>query len=195
MAVLTVVAGPNGSGKTSVIKRVEFAGRANLLEADAIASQIYAAAAMRAAIPAGREVLRRAQEFLDSAEDFAIETTLSGNWTRRLISESLVRHLFVRLLYICLDSPERCIQCVNERVAQGGHDIPATDVRRRYFRSLGNLRQVLGIVDEVIVYDNSGLEPRQLPPQPSLRQCPVRLKHRKCRARYRERAWTAGDGK
>ena len=48
----------------------------------------------------------------------------------------------------------------NERVAQGGHYVPATDVRRRYFRSLDNLRQVLETVDEVIIYDNSGLEPR-----------------------------------
>jgi len=108
----------------------------------------------------GREVLRRAQEFLDSGEDFAIETTLSGNWTRRVITEALARHLFVRVLYICLDSPERCIQRVNERVAQGGHHVPAADVRRRYFRSLGNLRQVLRIVDEAVIYDNSGLEPR-----------------------------------
>jgi predicted ABC-type ATPase len=92
---LTIVAGPNGSGKTSVIRRVEFAGRANLLEADAIASRICAAAPMRAAIPAGRGVLRRAQQFLDSCEDFAIETTLSGNWTRRVIRRALARHLFV----------------------------------------------------------------------------------------------------
>jgi predicted ABC-type ATPase len=45
--ILTIIAGSNGSGKTSVIQRVKFAGRANLSEADAIASQIFAAASMR----------------------------------------------------------------------------------------------------------------------------------------------------
>jgi predicted ABC-type ATPase len=34
-------------------------------------------------------------------------------------------------------------QRIAERVAQGGHYVPAEDVRRRYFRGLSNLEQVL----------------------------------------------------
>jgi len=72
----------------------------------------------------------------------------------------MARGYFVRLVYICLDSSERCIQRVRERVAQGGHSVPGNDVRRRYARSLSNVEYVLKSVDEAILYDNSGPEPR-----------------------------------
>jgi predicted ABC-type ATPase len=160
VAVLTIFAGPNGSGKSSIIRRVDFAGRDHLLEADAIASRIHVNDPRLAAITAGREVLRRTQEYLGSGQDFAIETTLSGSWTTRAIKEALARRFFVRLVYICLDNPEQNIQRVHERVAQGGHNVPDDDVRRRYTRSLSNLRQVVKIVNETIIYDNSGPEPR-----------------------------------
>ena len=162
MPVFTVFAGPNGSGKSSVIRRVDFAGRENLLEADAIAKAIQTSDPRAAAITAGREVLRRTQAYIDSGQDFAIETTLAGGWTTTAIKAALVRRFFVRLVYICVDNPERSIQRVHERVAEGGHDVPDEDVRRRYARSLSNLRQVLALVDQAIVYDNSGAEPRFL---------------------------------
>ena len=83
MPVLTIFAGPNGSGKSSII------GRDHLLEADAIAGRTHAVPPRLAAITAGREVLRRTQEYLKSGQDFAIETTLSGNWTTGAIKQAL----------------------------------------------------------------------------------------------------------
>jgi len=44
-------------------------------------------------------------------------------------------------------------------VAQGGHNVPDEDVRRRYARSLSNLKQIIKITSETLVYDNSGAEP------------------------------------
>jgi predicted ABC-type ATPase len=158
--VLTVFAGPNGSGKSSLIKRIEFEGQENLLEPDAIARRIRPELPRRAGISAGREVLRRTAEYIRSAESFAIETTLAGNWTNSAIRAAMERSFFARLFYICLDNPERSIQRVRERVAQGGHDVADSDVRRRYARSLSNARQVLRIVHQGLVFDNSGAEPR-----------------------------------
>jgi predicted ABC-type ATPase len=63
-------------------------------------------------------------------------------------------------VYICLDDPEQCIRRVQERVAQGGHNVPNNDVRRRYSRSLSNLQQLVKIVNEALIYDNSGPEPK-----------------------------------
>ena len=160
MPVLTIFAGPNGSGKSSVIGRVDFVGRDHLLEADAIAGRTHAVPPRLAAITAGREVLRRTQEYLKSGQDFAIETTLSGNWTTGAIKQALARHFFVRLVYICLDNPEQCIRRVQERVAQGGHNVLNDDVRRRYSRSLSNLKQFVNVANETLLYDNSGPEPR-----------------------------------
>ena len=49
---------------------------------------------------------------------------------------------------------------VRERVAQGGHDVPDVDIRRRYARSLSNARRLVPIVHQALVFDNSGAEPR-----------------------------------
>jgi predicted ABC-type ATPase len=139
---------------------VDFAGGGDLLEADAIAARIHSGDPRKAAIAAGREVLLRTRGYLDARQDFAIETTLSGAWTMKAIRQAIERRFFVRLVYICLDSPEQSIQRIRERVAQGGHDVPDEDVRRRYARSLSNLKQIIRITNESLVYDNAGPEPR-----------------------------------
>ena len=65
-------------------------------------------------------------------------------------------------MYVCLNSPERSIQRVRERVAQGGHDVPDDDVRRRYGRSLRNLTAAVRLADQAVIYDNSEAEPRKV---------------------------------
>jgi predicted ABC-type ATPase len=158
--VLTVFAGPNGSGKSSLIRQIEFEGRLNLLEPDAIARRMKPECPEQAGVSAGREVLRRTAEYIRNAESFAIETTLAGSWTNAAIGAALARSFFTRLIYICLNNPERSIQRVRERVAQGGHDVPDADVRRRYSRSLANAAFILPLVHQGLVFDNSGAEPR-----------------------------------
>lgn len=162
MPVLTLFAGPNGSGKSSVIKLLDFPGREHLLEADAIAKDIHASDPSRAAISAARQVIRRTHAYLESGQDFAIETTLAGNWTATVIQIARDQGFFRRLVYICVDTSERSIQRVHERVKQGGHDVPDADVRRRYERSLVNVSRVLRTVDHAVFYDNSGAQPKRL---------------------------------
>ncbi|MDD3354683.1 hypothetical protein [Zoogloea sp.] len=38
------------------------------------------------------------------------------------------------VVLVFLDSPELCLRRIAERVAQGGHDVPEQDVRRRFLR-------------------------------------------------------------
>ncbi len=162
MPTLTIFAGPNGSGKSSLIRQVEFEGRENLLEPDAIAKRISPEFPQQGGISAGREVLIRAAEYIRSGQSFAIETTLSGNWTNSTIREAMERSFFTKLFFICVDNPEWNIHRVSERVAQGGHDVPDEDVRRRYVRSIANAKRVLRIVHEALVFDNSGSQPKQI---------------------------------
>ncbi len=44
---------------------------------------------------------------------------------------------------------------ITERVAAGGHLVPASDVARRFERSLGNLPDAMGLADRTLVLDNS----------------------------------------
>ncbi|HEX7363452.1 MAG TPA: AAA family ATPase [Bryobacteraceae bacterium] len=162
MPDLTIFAGPNGSGKSSTIVWFGFEGKENLLDPDAIAKRINKADPRCAAVAAGREVIRRTQEYVNQRQSFAIETTLAGQRVLGAIRSASEAGFFVRLIYLCLDSPERCMQRVQERVSHGGHDIPDEDIRRRYNRSLKSLPEVLHLVHEAVVYDNCGTEPRKM---------------------------------
>ena len=64
------------------------------------------------------------------------------------------------MIYIGLGSPDLAIARVRERVSQGGHDVPAADIRRRYQRSLGNLAIVYERADRLLVLDNSSVRSR-----------------------------------
>jgi predicted ABC-type ATPase len=159
---LTVISGPNGSGKTSVIGQLDYEGRENLLDPDAIARRMNPDDIHRAALAAGREVIRRTREYLEAAISFAIETTLSSSSILDTMHTAHERGFVVYLIYVCLDTPERNVQRVGERVSRGGHDVPPVDVRRRYERSLMNLGPALKMADEARVYDNSGEHPRKV---------------------------------
>jgi predicted ABC-type ATPase len=141
---------------------MEFEGRDNLLDTDAIAKRMDPANPRRAAVAAGREVILRTREYLENRQSFAIETTLSSRSTLATILQAEERGFAVHLVYVCVDNAERSIQRVCERVTQGGHDVPEEDVRRRYERSLQNLPDVLRRAHKGIVFENSGNRPRKV---------------------------------
>ncbi len=51
--------------------------------------------------------------------------------------------------------PELALSRVKSRVSKGGHDVPAEDVVRRYFRSKQNLPRAVALVDSYTIVDNS----------------------------------------
>jgi len=61
----------------------------------------------------------------------------------------------VSMIFIGLASAELSAKRVEQRVADGGHDVPADRLRERFPRVLGNLREALRFLDQVIVLDNS----------------------------------------
>ena len=73
----------------------------------------------------------------------------------RLLAEAASEGIEVRVWYVGLDSPEAHIERVRQRVQSGGHDIPETDIRRRWRHSRLNLVQLLPLLTELRVYDNS----------------------------------------
>lgn len=66
------------------------------------------------------------------------------------------------LIYVALADPELHIERVRLRVSQGGHDIPDSDIRRRYARSLSRAPKAIRLAEETLVLDNSGLQPERV---------------------------------
>jgi predicted ABC-type ATPase len=135
-------------------------GCERLLDPDAIARTLNPLHPEAAAIAAGREVLTRTAEYLSQGVSFAVETTLSGRGRLDLIDKAKSRGYEVRLIFVGLDSPERCVTRVRNRFARGGHSVPEEDVRRRYDRSVANALKAIRDVDAAEFYDNSGEEHR-----------------------------------
>ena len=100
----------------------------------------------------GRRLLERA---INERKDFAFEKTLGGSTIPRLLSEAASQGFEVRIWYVGLASPELHIERVRNRVRAGGHDIPESSIRRRWRHSRLNLIQLLPVLTELRVYDNS----------------------------------------
>jgi predicted ABC-type ATPase len=154
-----VLAGVNGSGKSSVLGETFRAHGAEFFNPDAATAMLVAAnpglsydAANSRAWLLGRTMLETA---IERGGDFAFETTLGGTSITHLLERALSLGREVYMLYIGLAGPEAHIARVSRRVAGGGHDIPAERIRRRYETSRLNLVTLLPRLTGLRVFDNS----------------------------------------
>jgi predicted ABC-type ATPase len=101
-------------------------------------------------------MLARLRALSQARHDFAFETTLAGRtflpWVARLRSAGY----HVHLAFLSLPSPDLAVARVSERVRQGGHDVPAEVVRRRFVVGLRNFfTRYESSVDSWQLFDNS----------------------------------------
>ena len=155
---LTIIAGPNGSGKSTFTRATQEALRVPVIDPDQEARLFRPDAPEAVAIVGGRQAIKRARAYLTNNESFAAETTLSGNTYLRMMAEVKQKGWQVNLIYIGIDNVQTSIERVAQRVAQGGHNVPEEDIRRRYARSLANLPPALQLADRTLIFDNSTIE-------------------------------------
>jgi predicted ABC-type ATPase len=175
---IVLIAGPNGAGKTTfAMEYLPNEGDCpNFLNADLIAAGLSPFDPDAALIRAGKIMLDEIQWRLDKNDDFAIESTLSGNTYVPLLNDCRRRGYEVRLIFLSLSTPELAINRVRSRVAQGGHDVSEEVIRRRFELGARNFVSVYQpLADCWRKFDNSGEQPRvvdQSLPEPSSRVSP-----------------------
>ena len=154
-----VLAGTNGSGKTSIAGAMLSAENTEYFNPDEAAAGILAAQpeisqteANSIAWHQGRRLLERA---IAERLNFAFETTLGGRTIPALLKTALDAGLQVRVWFLGLGSPDLNIARVRARVAKGGHHIPESTIRERYDRSRLNLIRLMPKLTELRVFDNS----------------------------------------
>ena len=158
-AKITVLAGVNGAGKSS-LGESRFVGEgAPIFNPDAAALEIRAlhpdishALANGQARQLGRVLVEQA---LAERRDSRFETTLGGRTIAELLARAARAGLRVNIWFCGLAGPEMHLARVARRVSQGGHDIPAAKIRERWNTSRENLIRLLPLLHHLRVYDNS----------------------------------------
>lgn len=157
-----IIAGPNGSGKTTFATMFlpDYVKCPNFVNADLIAQGLAPFEPRSAAIKAGKLVLQQIHEFAERGVDFAFETTLSGKSYVNLFSELKAKGYALHLFFLWIPSPELAVARIKERVLEGGHDVPANDVRRRFSRGISNFFNLYEpLLDSWMLFDNSKAKP------------------------------------
>ena len=156
---VVVLAGPNGSGKTTVAPMLlnDLLDLPEFVNADQIAIGLSGFAPAGAAIAAGRVMLERIHSLAESGEDFAFETTLASLSFKRLLSRMREDHGYrIHIAFLWLPTVQQAISRVADRVRQGGHTVPVDVIRRRYIRCIRNFLQIYApLADVWEVIDNS----------------------------------------
>lgn len=153
--------GPKRSREDYVYKGIssQRSGLCAVCESDLIAAGLSPFAPETADVAAGRAMLRRLDELVSQREDFALETTLSGNWLYHRIREWQDLGYTVELYFIQLDTPEIALLRIAHQVKNGGHDVAESTVRRRFARGITTLEKFKEAVNRWAIYNNSGEEP------------------------------------
>jgi predicted ABC-type ATPase len=161
-----IVAGPNGSGKTTVFEStiLQDIGRAVwIINPDLLAKRIGNVESLGLR-EANLEAVRRIEKWLKASiqahQTIGVETVLSTAKYRKLVRSAKQRSFEVVLVYVVLNSPRLNVAPVALRVQKGGHAVPVKKILSRRKRSLRQLPWFLRHADVAWIYDNSGKIPR-----------------------------------
>ncbi len=157
--VLIVIAGPNGSGKTSVTTKIldhEWMEDSVYINPDIVAQERFgdwnSMEAIKKAVVYCEEWREKC---LAERKSLIFETVLSAKDKIDYIERAKEAGFFVRLFFVCTKSPAINASRIAQRVMKGGHDVPITKVISRYQKSILNCKYISTKVDRTYLYDNS----------------------------------------
>jgi predicted ABC-type ATPase len=156
---LLIVAGPNGSGKTSVTGKIlkhEWVEGCEYINPDMIARDKYGDwNSPEAVMQAAKYAAEQREKCLENGQSLIFETVLSAQDKIEFIKRAGQKGYFIRLFFIGTDDPQINAARVAQRVAEGGHDVPIRKIISRYYKSVANCAYIAPFVDRLYVYDNS----------------------------------------
>ncbi len=151
MKKFTVIGGVNGVGKSAfsgVLSRTD-SELGIIVDTDKLTAESGGDR-----LKGGKKAVGIISGCLNKNLNFTQETTLSGKRTLRTVNTAKKRNYYIRLFYIGISSAEESISRIENRVRKGGHDIPESDVKRRYESRFEDLIKILPYCNEAQFYDN-----------------------------------------
>ena len=165
--ILIVIAGPNGSGKTTVTSQLlksDWVEDAVYINPDQIAQEKFGDwNSQKAIYDAAKYCENLREECLKNKKSLIFETVLSAPDKLDYIARAKEAGYFIRIFFISTKNPAINPARIANRVMKGGHDVPIPKIISRYSKSIANCSAITNIVDRLYVYDNSA-EDKKLKP-------------------------------
>ena len=156
---LLIIAGPNGSGKTSIATKIlkhEWIEGCEYINPDDIARNVFGDwNSPDAVLKAARYATDAREDCIACGRSLIFETVLSAPDKISFVQQAKQKGYFIRLFFIGTDNPQINTMRVAYRVMKGGHDVPISKIISRYYKSIANCERLASIVDRLYLYDNS----------------------------------------
>ena len=156
---LIIIAGPNGSGKTSITQKFlhhEWAEGTTYINPDQIAKDLFGDwNNSESVLKAATYCSDLREQCLKEKKSFVFETVFSAQDKIDFVIRAKQAGFFIRIFFISTSNPAINASRIAKRVMEGGHDVPITKIISRYNKSIQNCKTVSAIVDRLYVYDNS----------------------------------------
>lgn len=156
---LCIIAGPNGSGKTSTtisLLQNEWGEGCLYINPDNIAQELFGDwNSPEAVLQAAKEATRLRYDCLEKQKDFVFETVLSSDEKVDFIKQARSAGFFIRIFFVCTTNPKINVKRITERYLSGGHEVPISKIFSRYYKSLKNMLIAMDYADRAYFYDNS----------------------------------------
>ncbi len=156
---LLIIAGPNGSGKTSVTGKIlkhEWIDGCTYINPDNIAQEMFGDwNSPEAIVKAALYTTQQRYECIENGDSILIETVLSSKEKLDFIILAKQKGYFIRLFFVGTNHPTINASRIAQRVMEGGHDVPISKIISRYAKSIVNCALAARMVDRLYIYDNS----------------------------------------
>lgn len=156
---LIIIAGPNGSGKTTITTQFlhhEWSEGILYINPDIIAQEKFGDwNSTESILKAAQYCENLREDCLLERRSFVFETVFSAKDKIDFILRAKEAGFFIRLFFIATSSPAINASRIANRVMEGGHDVAISKIISRYQKSIINCSLIAPIVDRLYVYDNS----------------------------------------
>lgn len=156
---LIIIAGPNGSGKTSITQKFlhrEWAEGTIYINPDQVAKDMFGDwNNEEAVLKAANYCSELREKCLTEKKSFVFETVFSAQDKIDFVIRAKKAGFFIRIFFISTSNPTINASRIAKRVMEGGHDVPIRKIISRYNKSIQNCKTIAPIIDRLYVYDNS----------------------------------------
>lgn len=157
--ILIVIAGPNGSGKTTITSKIlkhEWTEACKYLNPDEIAeNELGDWNLPQNSLQAAKIATERRYSYIQNKVSFIFETVFSSNEKVEFIKKAINEGYFVRLFFVATDSPTINAARITKRMLLGGHEVPINKIISRFEKAITNCYLIANEVDRLYIYDNS----------------------------------------